>query len=212
MTMFDMIKNAGWPAYPLILASVIALAIIIERFISLRGERIIPSKLYDETIEAVKTKNLTPDVVVNLSQHSPLGSLLSTALRQYMTSSKLDHEDLQGELEKVGRNIAHNLEKYMTTLGSIAAVAPLMGLFGTVIGMIEIFEVGNNSAGSMETLSKGISIALYNTALGLVVAIPALVFWRYFRRKIDFYLLEMEQISSRFCNMLVASKKNNGGW
>ncbi len=207
--MFDMIKSAGWPAYPLILASVIALAIIIERFISLRGERIIPSNLYDETMEAVKTKNLTPDVVVNLSQHSPLGSLLSAALRQYMTSSKLDYDNLQGELEKIGRNISHNLERYMTTLGSIAAVAPLMGLFGTVVGMIELFEAGGTS-GNMETLSRGISIALYNTALGLVVAIPALIFWRYFRRKIDFYLLEMEQISSRFCNMLVASKKNNG--
>ncbi len=204
--MFEIITAAGWPAYPLVFASVIVLALVIERFIALRGERVIPSKLFEETIEAVKTKNLNADVVVNLSQHSPLGQLLSSALRQYITNKKIDYELLEAEVEKTGRTIAHNLEKYMTTLGTIAAVAPLMGLFGTVVGMIELFASGG--AANTEHVARGISIALYNTALGLVVAIPALIFWRHFKRKIDSYLLELEQISSRFCHMLVATKKN----
>ena len=203
--MFDIILAAGWPAYPLIFASIIAIALIIERFIALRQERVIPSKLYDETVEAVKSKNLTADVIVNLSQHSPLGQLLSTALRQFIMHKKLDYDMIETEVEKSGRSVAHSLEKYMTTIGTIAAIAPLMGLFGTVIGMIELFAAGG--ASSTDQMAKGISIALYNTALGIIVAIPSLIFWRHFRRRIDAYLLELEQISSRFSHILVAIKK-----
>ncbi len=205
--MFDIIIAAGWPAYPLVFASIIAIAIIIERFLALRQERIIPQKLYDETLEAAKSKTLNADVVTNLSQHSPLGSILSVALRQFVSNKKVDYEMLEAHVEKAGRNVAHNLEKYMTTLGTIAAIAPLMGLFGTVIGMIELFAGGTNNS---EQVAKGISIALYNTALGILVAIPSLIFWRHFRRKIDAYLLELEQISSRFCNILVSLKKQEG--
>jgi biopolymer transport protein ExbB len=205
---FEIIVAAGWPAYPLIFASVVALALIIERCIALRRERVVPSNLYDETIDAVKIKNLSADVVVNLSQHSPLGQLLSSALRVYITNKKLDYDNLEAEMEKTGRSIAHHLEKYMTTLGTIAAIAPLMGLLGTVIGMIELFAAGG--ANNTEQMAKGISIALYNTALGLLVAIPCLIFWRHFKRKIDDFLLELEQISARFCHVLIATKKNEG--
>jgi biopolymer transport protein ExbB len=202
---FNILIAAGWPAYPLILASIIVLALIIERFIALRRERVLPASLYDESVEALKNKSITPDMIVNLAQHSPLGKLLSSALRQHITQKNLNYEMLETEMEKAGRGIAHTLEKYMTTIGSIASVAPLMGLFGTVIGMIELFAAGG--ATNTEQMSKGISIALYNTALGLIIAIPALIFWRHFRRQIDAYLLELEQVSSRFCHMLLSNRK-----
>jgi biopolymer transport protein ExbB len=203
---FNILMAAGWPVYPLLLASIIALALIIERFIALRRERVIPINLYEETIDAIKNKNLNADMIVNLSQHSPLGKLLSSALRQHVTNKKLDYEMLESEMEKSGRGVAHSLEKYMTTIGTIASIAPLMGLFGTVIGMIELFAAGGST--NTEAMAKGISIALYNTALGLMIAIPALIFWRHFRRQIDAYLLELEQISSRFCHILLSAKKS----
>lgn len=199
--MFDMILAAGWPAWPLIIASIVALALIIERFFALRPNKIIPHGLYEDTVNTLKTKDITPDVVVHLAQHSPLGQILATGLRQYITGNQLDPRVLENELEKSGRRVAQELERYMTTLGTIAAVAPLMGLFGTVIGMIELFAAGG--AANPQQMASGISIALYNTALGLIVAIPSLVFWRHLRRKIDEYLLELEQVSARFMHILL---------
>lgn len=201
-----MIVAAGWPAFPLILASIIALALIIERFLALHPNKIIPAGLYEETVKTLKEGEITPDLVVHLSKHSPLGQILSSGLQQYLIQKDPDLLSVESEIEKVGRKVAHNLERYMTPLGTIAAIAPLMGLFGTVIGMIELFAAG--SAGSTEQMARGVSIALYNTALGLIVAIPALIFWRHFRRKIDDYLLELEQLAHRFSQIVVHVKQS----
>jgi biopolymer transport protein ExbB len=203
--MIQLILAAGWPAWPLLLASVVALALIIERFFTLRANKVIPDGLYEDAVSTLRKNEITPDMVVHLSQHSPLGRILATGLKQYITGQQLDERALETDIEKTGRAVAQDLERYMTPLGTIAAVAPLMGLFGTVIGMIELFAAGGTA--NPQQMATGISIALYNTALGLIVAIPSLIFWRHLRRKIDEYLLELEQISARFSNILLASSK-----
>ncbi len=203
--MLEIIQAAGWPAFPLIFASVIALALIIERFLALRASKIIPAGLYEETISTLKNQEISPDLIAHLSQHSPLGQLLGSGLRQYLTQKNLDSDTLQTEIQKTGRKVTQDLERYMTPLGTIASIAPLMGLFGTVIGMIEIFAAG--AATNTQQMASGIAIALYNTALGLVIAIPCLIFWRHFRRKIDEYVLELEQLSSRFAQIILNVKQ-----
>jgi biopolymer transport protein ExbB len=195
---FAIIQAAGWPIWPLLLASIIAVALIIERMLVLRRERIVPAGLLDRVIEAYRKQGSTKELVENLYQDSPLGRVLSAGLRNV----KAPRPVMKEAIEEEGRAVTHNLERFLTTLGTIASIAPLMGLFGTVVGMIEIFgsnaPTGNNPA----QLAHGISIALYNAGFGILIAIPAMIFFRYFRGKVEGFVVEMEQQAARLVDIV----------
>ncbi len=196
--MFSIIQAAGWPIWPLILCSIVALALIIERLSSLRPSRVAPPKLLDEVISVTRAHLPGADVVNKLADNSILGTVLATGLRTVIADPRLSEPVLRAAFESAGRVAVHRMERFLNTLGTIATAAPLLGLLGTVVGMIEIFGSqspigGNNPA----MLAHGISIALYNTAFGLIVAIPALMFHRYFRGRVEEYTLEMEQAAER---------------
>lgn len=206
--MFSIIQAAGWPIYPLLACSVLMLALIIERFISLRPSRIVPARLLDEAILISRSSLPGPDVANQLAQSSLLGEVLASGLRALYSTPRCTEDELRAHMENAGRIAAHRLDKYLTALGTIASAAPLLGLLGTVIGMIEIFGSQAPGAASGGTnpaqLAHGISVALYNTAFGLIVAIPALIFWRYFRARVDTYLLTLELAADHFARHLNA--------
>ncbi len=200
--MFSIIQAAGWPIWPLLICSVIALTLIIERFSSLRTSRVAPRRLLDEVL-GISSQNLpTPDVVNRLAEHSLLGQVLAAGLRAVTAEPRMPAAKLQQVFELAGRRAIHQLERYLNTLGTIATAAPLLGLLGTVVGMIEIFGSQAPGGGNPAQLAHGISIALYNTAFGLMVAIPSLMFYRYFRGRVEEYVLELEQSSDRMLSHL----------
>jgi biopolymer transport protein ExbB len=195
---FAIIQAAGWPIWPLLVASVIAVALIIERLIVLRRERIVPQGLFERVVDAYRKQGASKELVDNLYQDSPLGRVLAAGLRNV----KAPRPVMKEAIEEEGRAVTHHLERFLTTLGTIASISPLMGLFGTVVGMIEIFgsqtPTGNNPA----QLAHGISIALYNTGFGLIIAIPAMIFFRYFRGKVEGFVVDMEQQAARLVDMV----------
>ena len=196
--MFSIIRDAGWPIWPLLLCSIAAMALIIERLVSLRAVKVAPPNLLEEVISITRASLPGADVVNKLAHNSMLGLVLATGLRAVIAEPRITESALRASFESAGRAAVHRLERYLNTLGTIASAAPLMGLFGTVIGMIEIFGSPNASGGSNPLmLAHGISVALYNTAFGLIIAIPSLMFYRYFRGLIDTYTLELEQSSER---------------
>ena len=203
----SIIQAAGWPIWPLIACSVLALALILERFAALRTARVAPAKLLDEAITVSSSTVPGPDVVGQLAQNSALGEVLASGLRALQQNPKCSEADLRASMEGAGRSVAHRLEKYLSALATIASAAPLLGLLGTVIGMIEIFGSQAMGGGNPAQLAHGISIALYNTAFGLIVAIPALIFWRYFRSRVDAYLLTLELSADRFARHLLQLRK-----
>ena len=209
--MFSIIQAAGWPIWPLIACSILALALVIERFISLKTLRVAPPKLLDEVLSVSRTSVPAPDVVTQLEQNSALGEVLASGFRALNTNPRCTEDELRSAMEGTGRVVAHRLERYLNALATIASAAPLMGLFGTVVGMIEIFgsqaPAGSATGGNPAQLAHGISIALYNTAFGLIVAIPALIFWRYFRGRVDYYLLTLELASERLARHLNTLRK-----
>lgn len=212
--LLSIIQAAGWPIWPLIICSILALALIVERFVALKSARVAPPKLLDEAI-AVSAKGVpAPDVVNQLAHNSALGEVLASGLRVLLSNPRASEADLRAAMEGAGRAVAHQLEKYLNALATIASAAPLLGLLGTVIGMIEIFgsQAGTGGVGGAGgamggsnpvLLAHGISTALYNTAFGLIVAIPSLIFWRYFRGRVDAYLLQMELASEQFLRHLL---------
>lgn len=187
--MLDLIHAAGWPVWLLIATSVLGLAIIIERFLSLRTQRVLPTRLPGQVLELVRQQNQEPEALVRLAGSSPLGRVLAEVLvnRDEAAPIRL------AAVEDVGKDVAHQLNRYLPALATIAVVAPLMGLFGTVVGMIEIFGSYMPAGGDPAQLARGISIALYNTAFGIIIAIPALVFHRFFRSRVDHFLHRMER-------------------
>ena len=206
--MLSIIQAAGWPIWPLVACSILALALIIERFVSLKTARIAPPKLLDEALAVSRSSVPPADVVNQLEQNSALGEVLASGFRALNANPRCSEADLRAIMEASGRTVAHRLERYLAALATIASAAPLLGLLGTVIGMIEIFGAQAPSAGATMgganpvQLAHGISVALYNTAFGLIVAIPSLIFWRYFRARVDSYLLTMELASERFVRHL----------
>ena len=196
--MFSIIQAAGWPIWPLIICSVIALALVIERFSSLRAARVVPPRLLEEVLSVTRASLPSADVVNKLADNSILGRVLASGLRAVIADPRITEDSLRGTFESAGRAAVHRMERYLNTLGTIASAAPYLGLLGTVIGMIEIFASQSPTTGSNPAmLAHGISIALYNTAFGLVVAIPALMFYRYFRGLVDQYTLDLEQAANR---------------
>jgi biopolymer transport protein ExbB len=200
--LLSIIQAAGWPIWPLVVCSIVALALVIERFSSLRTVRVAPPRLLDEVLSVSSRSLPSPEVVNKLSSSSVLGGVLASGLRAVIADPRITEEGLRIAFETAGRAAVHRLERYLNTLGTIASAAPLLGLLGTVIGMIEIFgsQAPSTTAGvggNPEQLAHGISIALYNTAFGLIVAIPALMFYRYFRGRVDEYAIGLEQASER---------------
>jgi len=197
--LFAIVQAAGWPIWFLLFASVVAVALIIERSITLRASRIVPPALLDQVIAVVERHGLSSEVIERLSRDSPLGVVLAAGLRNLKSSRYVMKE----AIEEAGRGVAHELARFLTTLGTIATAAPLLGLFGTVIGMIEIFGSQSPTGGTNpQQLAHGISIALYNTAFGIAIAIPALIFYRHFRAKVDGFVVEMEQLAAKLVDLV----------
>lgn len=198
--MWQIISEAGWPIWPLIFASVVALAIIGERAFALRTDSVAPEGLLPEVQGWLKTGGVTKEMIAKLEEHSPLGQVFASALANASHSREVTKE----AIEEKGRAVAHGLEKYLSTLGTIATVAPLLGLLGTVIGMVELFGAFNTAGSGHDVaqFARGISVALYNTAAGIVVAVPAMIAYRFFRSKVDDLLVGMEQQAIKMVEIL----------
>lgn len=186
--MFAIIQAAGWPIWFIIIASIIALAIIGERWWSLREAVVMPRNLLAQVVQDYRQNGVTPQMLSRIAKGSPLGQVFAAGLKNAKSPTPIIKE----AIEESGRTVAIELERFLTSLGTIAAIAPLLGLFGTVVGMIEIFGAQTPSGTNPLVLAHGISIALYNTAFGLVVAVPAMIFYRHYRAKVDVMLVDME--------------------
>jgi biopolymer transport protein ExbB len=196
--LFAIIQAAGWPIWPLLLASVIAVALIIERAVTLRSSRINPPTLLEQVLAVYQRQGVNDDVLDRLARDSPLGEVLAAGLRNRASSRYVMKE----AVEEAGRIVAHELERFLTTLGTIATAAPLLGLFGTVVGMIEIFGSQSAAGTNPQQLAHGISVALYNTAFGIGIAIPALIFYRHYKNKVDGFVVDMEQQAAKLIDIV----------
>jgi biopolymer transport protein ExbB len=196
--LFAILQAAGWPIWFLLAASIIAVALIIERSFSLRTAKIIPPQLFEQVIDMYLRQGVSEAVLERLAKDSPLGAVLAAGLRNHKASRYVMKE----AIEEAGRAVAHELERFLTTLGTIATAAPLLGLFGTVIGMIEIFGSQSPTGSNPQQLAHGISIALYNTAFGIAIAITALIFYRHYKNKVDTFVVEMELQASKLVDVL----------
>jgi biopolymer transport protein ExbB len=204
--LLSIIQAAGWPIWPLILCSIVAVALVIERLMTLRRMRVAPPKLLDEVMSVTRMSLPSTEVVSRLAESSTMGRVLAAGMRAVINDPRITESSLRTAFEMAGREAIHQLERYLNALATIATAAPLLGLLGTVVGMIEIF--GSQSAGSggvanPAQLASGISIALYNTAFGLIVAIPSLMFHRYFRGVVNDHRVTMEQASDRMVPQLL---------
>ena len=202
--MFAIVQAAGWPIWPLLLASIISVALIIERVVALRRSKVVPAGLLQRAVGEFKRGANNDKLLDDLERHSPLGRVLSAGLRNVNASREIMKESI----EEGGSAVAHELNRYLTTLGTIASISPLMGLFGTVVGMIEIFgsQSPTGIANPMQ-LAHGISVALYNTGFGLVIAIPSLIAWSHFRALADGFVVEMEQQAVRLVEYMHGERK-----
>ncbi len=205
--MFAIIQAAGWPIYPLLLASIVAVALIIERSVSLRAKKIVPPTLLDEVVTVYQRQGVTPDVLDKLAKDSPLGQVLSAGLRNVNSP----REVMKEAIEEAGAGAAHDLDRFLTTLGTIASAAPLLGLFGTVIGMIEIFGSQGPTGTNPQQLAQGISIALYNTAFGIGIAVPSIIFFRHFRSKVDGFVVDMERSAAKLVDIVHGERADYKG-
>lgn len=199
--MLTLLRDAGWPIWPLLLTSVIALALIIERALSLRRARVIPRTVEAEVTDMVAREQYTPQALSRLARHSPVGSVLAQVLKH----RHLPAPERRAAVEEQGRAVAFHLSRRVDALGTIAVLAPLMGLFGTVVGMIEIFGSYAPASGDPRALAAGISIALYNTGFGILIAIPATLFHRYYRARVDALTFELEGAAARLSDRLTVT-------
>jgi biopolymer transport protein ExbB len=197
------IEAAGWPIYFLLVASLVSLTLIVERLMFLRKNNIAPPQLLDETVKALKQSGVNPQMLQKLGEGSPLGRVFAAGLRNMKSSPNIMKESI----EEAGRATNHEMERFLTTLGTIASISPLLGLFGTVVGMIEIFGAQNAGGSNPAELAHGISVALYNTAFGLIVAVPSMIFYRHFRAKVDSLTFEMEQLAIKLVEVIHGERK-----
>jgi biopolymer transport protein ExbB len=201
---FAIVEAAGWPIWFLILASIIAVGLIIERMIFLRSSRIAPPALLDEVVKELKQRGVSDSMLTKLAASSPLGSIFSAGLKNI----KSPPEIMKESIEEAGRAVTRDLDRFLTSLGTIASISPLLGLFGTVVGMIEIFGSQSAVGNSPAVLAHGISVALYNTAFGLIVAIPSMIFYRHFRARVDTLTTEMEQEAIKLVEVVHGQRKD----
>jgi biopolymer transport protein ExbB len=199
----SIIQASGWPIYPIILCSVIALAIIGERIWSLRTSLVVPKGYLSDTVKRFQANGVTQELINQLANGPAVGRIFAAAL----VNVRASREVMKDAVEDAGRAVLVDLERFVSALGSIATAAPLLGLFGTVIGMIEIFGSQSTAGTNPAQLAQGISIALYNTAFGIAVAIPALIAYRHFRNKIDVLIVEMEQQAIQLIEVVQGERK-----
>ncbi len=193
--MLEIVQAGGWLMLPIILCSVVAAAIILERLWTLQHKRVLPNELTDQVSHWLGYRTISPDHLQKLHESSPLGQLLAAGL----ASRHAEREVIKQSIEDSGRHVVHELERYLNPLGTIAAITPLLGLLGTVIGMIKVFAaITANGVGNPGVLAGGISEALITTAAGLSVAIPALIGYRYLRGRIDELVVNMEKEAMKF--------------
>jgi biopolymer transport protein ExbB len=190
----------------LIACSVLALAIIFERLFALRTNKVLPENALELAIESTRQGFPSDETIHEIAKIGAVGSVFSAGLQTLASNPSASHADVRESMEMEGRMAAQNLERYLTSLATLASAAPLLGLLGTVIGMIEIFGIQTPGQQQPVELAHGISIALYNTALGLIVAIPSLMAWRFFKAKVDRLVLQMEWSAERFARHLAAMR------
>lgn len=197
--MLHILDAAGWPIWLLVATSVLCLALIIERLLSLRTGYVLPRRLPGQALDLYRQNKDTPEAIIRLASRAPLGRVLAEVL------ANRDEPDAYrvAAIEDVGKDVAHQLNRYLPALATIAVVAPLLGLFGTVIGMIEIFGSFTATGGDPTLMARGISIALYNTAFGILIAIPALAFHRYFQARVDYFLHQLERESAALNRLII---------
>jgi len=200
---FAIVEAAGWPIWFLILASIIAVGLIVERLIYLRSDRIAPPALLSEVVKELKQRGVSDGMLTKLAGSSPLGHIFAAGLKNINGS----HEVLRESIEEAGRAVRRDMERFLTSLGTIASISPLLGLFGTVVGMIEIFGSQTAAGNTPAILAHGISVALYNTAFGLIVAIPSMIFYRHFRAQVDSLTIEMEQQAIKLVEVVHGQRK-----
>ena len=206
--MLEFVQSGGWLMAPILLCSVAAMAIIVERLWSLQRERVVPADLATRAWEWVRTGTLTEERIQALREGSPFGRILAAVL----ASRHLDREMMKEYIEEVGRHVAHELDRYLNALGTIAAISPLLGLLGTVIGMIKVFAVITaQGVGEPRVLAGGISEALVTTAAGLTVAIPSLLFHRVLRGRVDELVVTMEREALKLVGALERLRSDRYG-
>jgi len=200
---FAIIQAAGWPIWPLLFASIVAVALIIERLITLRRSKILPDGLLEKVVVELRQGGAAPEMINRVALSSPLGRVFAAGLRNVRST----REVMKESIEETGRAVTHDLERFLTTLGTIASISPLMGLFGTIVGMIEIFGSQAPGGSNPQQLAQGISIALYNTGVGLVIAIPSMILWRHFRATVDSLIIDMVQQAIRLVEMIHGERR-----
>jgi biopolymer transport protein ExbB len=189
----SIVIQAGWPIWLLILVSIAGLAIVIERSLSLQSRRIAPPELTNQVLQMVRAQADQPEAIEKLRKSSPLGQILA----ELLSHRELPENERRMVVEDAGRDIAFQLERYLAALATVATIAPLLGLFGTVVGMIEIFAAYRPDGSDPTELARGISIALYNTGFGILIAIPAVIAHRHFKSRVQTLLNQMEQSARR---------------
>jgi biopolymer transport protein ExbB len=204
--MFDFFEKGGLMLLPIILCSIVALGIIVERFWSLQRNKILPPDLVPQVWKLSREEKLDAMAIRRLKVGSPLGAILAAGL----SNSRFGREIMKESIEEVGRQVAHDLERYLTALGTISAITPLLGLLGTVVGMIKVFSaIMSQGVGDPGVLAGGISEALITTAAGLAVAIPSLMFHRYFEGRVDDLVLNMEEESLKLIEMIHGEREDS---
>ncbi len=203
--MLELFKEGGFLMWPILTCSVVSLSIILERFWSLQQKRIAPDRLVAQVWQWAKAGRLDEKRLQNLRLSSPLGRILAAGL----VNRSHEREVMKESIEEIGRQVAHSLDRFLNTLGIIASISPLLGLLGTVIGMIEVFSViTQQGIGDASVLAGGISKALLTTAAGLSVAIPTLIFHRYFSSKVSDLVMTMEQEALKMVEVMQGLREN----
>ncbi len=204
--MFDFFEKGGLMLLPIVLCSIVALGIIVERFWSLKRNKILPPDLVPQVWKLSREEKLDAMAIRRLKVGSPLGAILAAGL----SNSRFGREIMKESIEEVGRQVAHDLERYLTALGTVSAITPLLGLLGTVVGMIKVFAaIMSQGVGDPSVLAGGISEALITTAAGLAVAIPSLMFHRYFEGRVDDLVLNMEEESLKLIEMIHGEREDS---
>ncbi|MEM7364499.1 MAG: MotA/TolQ/ExbB proton channel family protein [Pseudomonadota bacterium] len=197
--MFELVQAGGWLMLPIILCSIISAAICVERFWTLRTSQVVPRNLLAQVWNAIRNGELDNQRLRQLRAGSPLGRLLAAGI----TSHRRGREQMKEAIEEVAAQVVHEMERYLNTLGTVASITPLLGLLGTVIGMIQVFTaIRLEGTGNAAVLAGGISEALITTAAGLTVAIPSLFFYRFFQRRVDELVVTMEQEAVKLVEVL----------
>jgi len=202
---FELVRAGGWLMIPIVICSIIAAAICAERFWTLRTQQIAPKNLLAQVWSWIRNNEMDAKRLRELRSHSPLGQILAAGIG----SHRRGREVMKESIEEVANHVVHELERYLNTLGTVAAISPLLGLLGTVIGMIKVFSsIQLEGTGNAAVLAGGISEALITTAAGLTVAIPSLFFYRFFQRKVDELVINMEQEALKLVEVLNTDKSD----